>query len=150
MIIQALSTDQQVVYDIVQNTIAGIYPHYYPLGAVHFFQNHHSQERIAQDILEGNVYLLYQNCAPVATVTINGNEINRLFVLPKYQGSGYGGQLMEFAEQIISEQYEEVLLSSSFSAQQMYLRMGYSLDRFEKIACEGGDWLCYYLMRKKL
>lgn len=150
MITKALQKDLRIVYGIVQDTIAEIYPHYYPSGAVRFFQNHHNAMNIEKDIADGNVYLLHQDHVPVGTVTINGNEINRLFVLPEFQGMGFGTQLMTFAEHIISEHFPDAVLSSSFSAQEMYAGRGYVPDGFRKIACDNGDWLCYNLMRKKL
>ncbi|MBE6850893.1 MAG: GNAT family N-acetyltransferase [Ruminococcus sp.] len=150
MIIKAKQNDLQTVYEIVQATIAAVYPHYYPAGAVQFFQDHHSIDHISADISDGNVYLLCCGETVVGTVTIVRNEINRLFVLPAYQGRGYGGMLMEFAETEISAHYEFAELSSSFSAQEMYQKLGYIPFDFRKIACANDDWLCYAQMRKEL
>ena len=150
MIRKALADDLHTVFEIVQTTIAEVYPHYYPAGAVHFFQEHHSTAHIAEDIAKGCVFLLCIGDVPVGTVTVNEYEINRLFVLPAFQGRGFGKQLMEFAESEISAHYEFAELSSSFSAQEMYLRYGYIPFEFRKIACQNGDWLCYSQMRKEL
>lgn len=150
MITKATQNDLHTIYEIVQATIAAVYPHYYPEGAVRFFCEHHSTDRIMSDIKSGCVYILYSGDAPAATVTINANEINRLFVLPAYQGRGYGRSLMEFSEREISLHYEFAELSSSFSAQEMYQKLGYIPFDFRKIACENGDWLCYAQMRKEL
>lgn len=150
MITKATQNDLHTIYEIVQATIAAVYPHYYPAGAVRFFSEHHSTDRIMADIKSSCVYILYSGDTPAATVTINANEINRLFVLPAYQGRGYGRSLMEFAEREISLHYEFAELSSSFSAQEMYQKLGYIPFDFRKIACENGDWLCYAQMRKEL
>ena len=150
MIVQAKPEDLQTVFDIVQTTIAEIYPHYYPAGAVQFFQEHHSMAHIKKDLADGAVYLLYDGDFPAATLTVNGNEINRLFVLPSQQGKGHGTELMAFAEAQIAAQYPEAVLCSSFAAQELYMKRGYNVDRYWKIACENGDFLCYYTMKKTL
>ncbi len=150
MIIQAKPEDLQTVSDIVQTTIAEVYPHYYPAGAVQFFQEHHSRAHIEKDLADGAVYLLYDGEFPLATLTINDNEINRLFVLPEQQGRGHGTKLMEFAEAKIAAQYPEAVLCSSFAAQELYMKRGYTVDRYWKIPCENGDFLCYYTMKKTL
>ena len=87
--------DFDIVKKITHKTIKEIYPHYYPNGAVVFFLNHHNDENIMNDISNHNVFLCYnseQNA--VGTVTIKKNEICRLFVLPQYQGNGYGLSLI--------------------------------------------------------
>lgn len=150
MIRQANSSDLRTVFDIVQTTVAEIYPHYYPEGAVRFFQEHHSLEHIAKDLAGDTVYLLYDRDVPAATMTINGSEINRLFVLPQMQGRGYGTELMDFAEAQIAAYSPEAVLCSSFAAQELYMKRGYIIDRFWKIPCEYGDFLCYYTMKKPL
>ncbi len=150
MIRKASPADLHTVYDIVQKTIAEIYPHYYPKGAVRFFQEHHSIAHIEKDLAEDAVYLLYDGELPIATLTINGNEINRLFVLPGMQGKGYGTQLMDLAEAWIAEYSYEAVLCSSFAAQELYMKRGYRIDQYWKIPCEHGDFLCYYTMKKEL
>lgn len=83
----AAESDFQTVKDITQQTIKAVYPHYYPKGAVNFFLAHHSDEKIMRDIRSGDVFLLYtDNNEAAGTVTTEKNEINRLFVLPEYQG----------------------------------------------------------------
>ena len=79
-IIKAETKEFNAVKEITQNTISVIYPHYYPKGAVDFFLKHHSDDKIMQDILQGNVYILSVGEMTIGTPTINGNEINRLFV----------------------------------------------------------------------
>lgn len=77
--------DFQTVKDITQTTIRAVYPKYYPGGAVQFFCDHHSDDRIIADIKDGRVFLLMAEEVPVGTVTVSDNEINRLFVLPHHQ-----------------------------------------------------------------
>ena len=126
----ACADDLQIVRDITRQTIEAVYPHYYPAGAVAFFLQHHNDEAIRQDIAENHVYLYISDDGQAAgTVTVKENDIGRLFVLPAYQGHGYGGALIAFAEQLIAAQYPEAVLDASFAAKALYLRHGWQERR---------------------
>ena len=99
---QAVLSETSTVKRISEITISEIYPHYYPNGAVEFFLNHHSEKSIIEDIESNRVFLcLDREQNIVGTVTINKNEICRLFVLPTYQGYGYGTEMLDYAEKSI-------------------------------------------------
>ena len=97
MIKRADLCDAEMVKAITEQTINSVYPKYYPKGAVEFFLNHHNENNIKNDIKKGIVYILYEGDNAVGTVTIKENEILRLFVLPQFQGKGFGGRLLDFA-----------------------------------------------------
>ena len=147
----AQTTDFDIVRKITRETIGEIYPHYYPTGAVEFFLNHHSDENIANDISDGIVYLC---CDPegntAGTVTIRENEICRLFVLPEYQGRGYGRELLEFAESVIAGEFNEIVIDASLSAKSIYLRRGYKETEYHTIKTGNCDHLCYDVMKKQV
>ena len=56
---QAVLTDLSTVKHIAESVISEIYPHYYPKGAVEFFLEHHSGEKISDDIKRNFVYLCF-------------------------------------------------------------------------------------------
>ena len=144
----AEKTDFLTVKTITQTTILSVYPKYYPAGAVRFFSEHHSDEKILNDILTGKVYLLETEGGTAGTVTISGNEINRLFVLPGHQGRGCGSQLMDFAEQMIRRESDTVILDASLPAKKMYLQRGYRSTAYQTIETDNGDYLCYDVMER--
>lgn len=150
MIIQAELKDIETVIHITHTTIEAIYPHYYPRGAVDFFLSHHSKSAIERDIRDGNIFLLTDNNISVGTVTINGNELNRLFVLPQYQGKGYGSELMKFAENSIFKNFNKISLSASLPAKEIYLAKNYIPTEYHTIKTDNGDFLCYDVMIKSL
>lgn len=146
---QALSSDFETIKSITHQTIKSVYPHYYPSGAVDFFLSHHSDEAVQKDILNGYVFICFSDeNIPVGTVTISSNEINRLFVLPRYQGKGFGGSLLNFAEKRIFSQYREVHLSASLPAKIIYLKRNYTITQSHSLNTENGDFLCYDVMTK--
>ncbi|MDE5834643.1 MAG: GNAT family N-acetyltransferase [Ruminococcus sp.] len=136
--------------DIVQRTTKEIYPKYYPQGAVEFFLDYHNENAVSQDIADNNVYIIEDDNKVTGTVTVNDNEINRLYVLPEYQGKGYGGFLLGYAEKIVFKNYDEIILYSSLPAKSMYLKRGYKEYRYEVFDTKNGDFLCCDIMKKKL
>lgn len=147
----AQQSDIDIVKDITHTTIKAIYPHYYSNGAVVFFLNHHNDENIKNDISSDCVFLYYdKEHKAVGTVTIKKNEICRLFVLPQYQGNGYGKVLLDFAESEIAKHYDEIILDASLSAKSIYLKRGYKEIEYHTIKTEQNDFLCYDIMRKQL
>ncbi|MBQ8297363.1 MAG: GNAT family N-acetyltransferase [Ruminococcus sp.] len=148
---KATVSELTIVQCITVQTINSIYPRYYPCGAVDFFLSHHNNKNIGTDIENGNVYLCFNddNIA-VGTVTIKENEICRLFVLPDYQGNGYGREILSFAEKKISENHSTIVLDASLPAKAIYLKRGYVLTEFHSIKTENGDYLCYDLMIKQI
>ena len=146
----AEKNDLSTVRQIVRDTISAVYPHYYPKGAVDFFLAHHCDENIMKDISSGDVFVLCDDSGKsVGTVTTAGNELNRLFVLPEYQGRGFGRELLNFAENRIFGVYERIVIDASLPAKPIYLGRGYTCTGFHSIPCEGGDFLCYDEMKKE-
>ena len=146
----AKETDFDSVKDITQTTIWSVYPKYYPSGAVQFFSNHHSDDRIRADIVAGIVFLIEVDGTAIGTVTVADNEINRLFVLPDFQRKGYGRELMDFAEEIIRKKHDHIILDASLPAKQIYLKRGYVTAKYNMIETENGDYLCFDVMEKHL
>lgn len=148
MIKKATEAELDIVLTITHQTISEIYPHYYAPGVVDFFLEHHNRQNVLDDIKAGIVYLLQADARPVATVTVKENAVNRLFVLPKHQSHGYGSRLMDFAENLIAENFNRVHIDSSLAAKKMYLRRGYKEKRTCNITAENGDILVYDEMEK--
>lgn len=150
-IIRTVPVHGEIVHQITDATIRNVYPKYYPCGAVAFFLAHHRIENILRDITEHNVFLLYDpDKTPVGTVTLKGNEICRLFVLPAHQGKGYGRVLLDYAESMISARYRSVILDASLPAKGIYRKRGYVSVDYHEIVTECGDVLCYDVMQKNM
>lgn len=148
---QATLEDLSIVKKISEVTISEIYPHYYPKGAVDFFLEHHSEENILNDIKKNRVFLcldILQNA--IGTITVKDNEICRLFVMPTYQGMGFGTEMLNYAEKIISKQHLRVVLDASLPAKKLYLKRGYIDTEFNVITTRDNDFLCYDVMEKKV
>ena len=151
VICPAEAADFETVRRITHETIKTVYPRYYPAGAVAFFLAHHNDAAIMKDINENRVFMYISDGGQaVGTVTVHDDEIGRLFVLPEYQGSGYGTALLEFAENRVSERFSEIVLDASWSAKGLYLRRGYRAESYHTIETETGDFLCFDTMKKRV
>lgn len=136
------------VHSIVSSAISEVYPRYYPQGAVAFFLSLHCEENIGRAMEQEEIYLLEAGECKVGTGTIRGNEICRLFIRPEYQGQGYGSLLMDWLEERIFALHPCVHVDASFPAEAMYLKRGYRIASYEKLAVSNGDFLCYHTMEK--
>lgn len=146
------ATDENIdyVFGIVQNTIQSIYPKYYPKEVVDFFCGLHNRENIAKDIGSGNVGILVVNNQIVGTGSHEGNHITRVYVLPEFQGKGYGSYIIQCLEDEIAEKYHVVLLDASLPASHLYEERGYRTIKHEKWSVENDVVLVYEVMEKML
>lgn len=148
---QAVLSDLSLIREISAITIREIYPHYYPKGAVEYFLEHHCEANICNDINLKRVYLCFDIMGnAVGAVTIKDNEICRLFVVPSYQGKGFGTERLDFAEKVVSDKYSKNVLDASLPAKQIYIKRGYNDIEYNMISTEDGDFLCYDVMEKKM
>ena len=147
---EATAEDCSQIYALVQETIKTVYPKYYPAEVVEFFSALHSPDNIAQDIGNRTVAAFYEKDVLIGTGTCRENHITRVFVLPAYQGQGYGSQMMQYLEERVLGRYEKVCLDASLPACQFYEKRGYVTVRHETWKCENDVVLVYGIMEKDL
>ena len=136
------------ICSLVQSTIRGVYPKYYPKEAVEFFCGLHSLENISRDISDGQVYVLIINGEIIGTGSAKDNHITRVYVLPKYQRMGYGGKIIRELEIIIAQNFDYALVDASLPAVRMNEHLGYKTLRHESMELQNGATLVYDIMRK--
>lgn len=140
----------ETVHNILHTTIKTIYPKYYPKEVVDFFCAHHSMEHVAEGIASGKMGVLTDGKTIVGTGCYFDNHITGVYVLPEYQGYGYGTIIMNHLEAKISEKYDTVLLDASLAAVFLYEHRGYKTIGHGKYELENGVKLVYEIMEKKL
>lgn len=142
--------DAKYIYNIVQETVKEIYPKYYLAEIVDMFCEFHSEESISKDIEKGNVYVLLKNDEIIATGGVNENHITRVYVLPKYQGNGFGTYIMNQLEDIIGKKYEKAEIDASLPACKMYYNRGYRTTDHGIWKCANDVIQVYEIMEKGL
>lgn len=148
--IKATADNIEIIYEIVQKTIKTIYPNYYPDTVVGFFCELHNKANIKKDIEKGILGILTVNGVIVGTGCCDDNHITRLFVLPEYQGKGYGSFIMNCLEKEISEKYKTAILDASLSASKLYEKRGYKTVEHCTLNCDNNRVLVYEIMEKPL
>ncbi len=139
-----------IVHNILHTTIKTVYPKYYPKEVVNFFCAHHSIEHVAEGIASENMGVLTDGEKIVGTGCYFENHITGVYVLPEYQGCGYGTLIMNHLETKILDNYDTVALDASLAAVFLYENSGYKTVRHGKYDLENGVKLVYEIMEKKL
>ncbi|MGN1031148.1 MAG: GNAT family N-acetyltransferase [Butyricicoccaceae bacterium] len=136
---------------IVHRTIDETFHEYYSDSAVSFFQQQHNDEAIRLAISSGHVYLIRTNGMSIATASVRGNEIYRLFVLPEHQHQGYCSKILDFLEKTILREYDTVHLDSCAPALKiaLYESRGYQPIEHHRILTLDGEIIEYDVMELK-
>lgn len=142
--------DTEEIMELVHNTVRKVYPRYYPEEVADFFCLYHNRERIRSDILAGKAGVLLYDGRIVGTGSYEGNHITRLYILPEFQGKGYGTRIMKLLEKQISGGYDGVEVDASLPACRMYEKLGYRTVRHEQLALKNNIILVYDVMRKNI
>ncbi len=138
------------VYALVQETIQSVYPKYYLPEIVDMFSEYHCNEHVLQDILARNTYILLQGDTIVGTGTKQENHITRVYVLPRFQGKGYGTYIMKRLEELIKKHYDTIDIDASLPACRLYQRLGYATVDHGIWECKNGVIQVYEIMKKEL
>ena len=141
--------DINEIYEIVQDTIKRVYPKYYLPEIVDMFCEFHNKENIGEDIENGNTYVLLENNKIIGTGTIKENHITRVYVLPDFQGKGYGTYIMNQLEMEIEKQYDKAELDASLPACKLYYKRGYRTIDHGIWECANGVIQVYEIMEKE-
>ena len=140
------------VFEIVHKTIEEIYPKYYPRNAVDFYHNIlHSRESMEKQIPNETILVLIENNEIIGTGAVFENEIKRFFVLPEYQGKGFGRILLLELEKIIkNSKYAKIVLYSTLGSYEFYRKNGYLQKKFLVMELSDGGFLCGFEMEKNI
>ena len=134
---RALPEEAEEIVGLVAETVRTVYPKYYPRGIVDFFVYHHRMEEVLPDIEAGIVYVSEHEGRIVGTVTVRANRMDRLFVIPEFQGMGFGKELIVFSEDLVFSEYEEMIVESATSSIMMHDAHGFRTVGYGKREHEG-------------
>lgn len=148
---QFRSDDLDLVKVLIDRTIDVSYAADYPERARAFFKAYHSLDNITSDARSGLTLVVEDGSAIVATVTLKGSSVLRMFVLPEHQGRGLGKELMMLLEagaQRVGQLHLE--LDSSLGARSFYEQLGFMVveEAFHDLG--EGQQLRYFKMVKRL
>ncbi len=145
---KADTADADVIYSLVQDTINHAYGKYYNADELQFFIDWHSKDAVINDINKGEVYVLTDGAVVLATCTVDGSHIARLFVDKAHMRRGCGSFILQFIEKQLLEEYGYCLLDTSIPAKEFYLKRGYCVTDKQEVEIKDGVFMQYEVMKK--
>lgn len=143
--------DSGILKQLIDATIDASYVDAYPAKAIDFFKAYHSVRQILADASNGHTVVLKVGTRIVATGTLLGNEIRRMFVAPNAQRRGFGRRLLiVLEEQAKMKDVEEIELYASLVARPFYEAMGYRVVSESCVPLDDGQRLDCFVMAKGL
>ncbi|MCQ4021768.1 MULTISPECIES: GNAT family N-acetyltransferase [unclassified Ruminococcus] len=145
---KATLDEAEIVYCIVQHTIAEIYPDYYTTAVIGFFSRLHSIDNIIKDIEQSRISVLEKDGEIIGTGSHTGNHLTRIYVLPEFQGQGFGSYIMNELEKEIISENDYCELDASLPACIFYENRGFRTVKHVKYDIGNGTFMIYEIMRK--
>jgi len=142
-----LSAVSAMIHRTIDVSYAGVYP---PLAIAHFHE-HHTADKIAADAEQGYAVVLERDGRIVATGTLVGDDVRRVYVDPACQGQGLGTAIMRALEdRARGDGIAQIELYSSVVAKPFYDRLGYAVGEEGAGDVGEGQVLRYFRMVKRL
>jgi putative acetyltransferase len=139
------------VQRLVYHTIDACYRAVYPLEAIEYFREYHSEAHILEDARNGYTLVLEIQGQIVGTGTLLGTNVRRVFIHPSCQHLGFGKLVMRMLQQRAVEEGVGALdLSSSIISKRFYDRLGYVAEEEDHVPLQNGGKLTFYVMAKRL
>jgi ribosomal protein S18 acetylase RimI-like enzyme len=144
-------SDLKPLRQLIHETIDACYSGVYPLRAVLFFKEYHSEEEIARRETSGAILVAEHDGTLVATGALVGREITGVFVSPSIQGRGIGRAIMWELEDLAKAQgCGDVELSVSLPSRGFYESLGYEILGDSAIDVGQGEQLDFWTAKKAL
>lgn len=145
---KATLAEAERVCHIVQHTKSVIYPNYYTQTVIDFFCRLHSIDNIIKDIEQRKISVLVKDGEIIGTGSHTDNHITRVYVLPEFQGQGYGSYIMDELEKEIFSEYDYCELDASLPACIFYESRGFRTVKHVKYDIGNRAFMIYEIMRK--
>lgn len=108
----------------------------------------HQKEYLQSKINSGSaVYMLVAE-VPVGIVSVTGNLIEDLYVLPEFQNNGYGSELLGYAIEKCDGTPTLWILENNKNAERLYLRRGFTETGRRNSITDGLDEIEFSLDRE--
>ena len=118
--------DLQRVSALIQNTLLVSNLADYDLEIIGNLQDAFKTDQLRALAGKRRIYLFEEDGALLGTIGLEDDKVYNFFVSPERQGSGVGGQLLDFVENLArAEGLRKITVDSSLTAVSFYRRKGY-------------------------
>ena len=144
-------SDLEAVLSLVHHTIDVSYSSVYPVRAIKFFKDFHSEAKIIERHQNGKILILEKDGKVIGTGSLVGSDILCVFVHPRLQYRGYGKAIMKEREKkAVLNAVSEVVLSVSLPSRRFYESLGYKITGSYSTDVGEGQQLNYWEAKKEL
>ncbi|PPD58499.1 GNAT family N-acetyltransferase [Dehalogenimonas etheniformans] len=135
---------------LINETIEKSYSSAYPPKAVRFFLDYHARMNVLRDAGAGTILIGWEKKSAVATGTLVGNHVSRVFVGAEYRKRGYGKMIAEELEnRARARDLRALELDASVTSRSFWERLGWIVISHEVEMVED-EPLEYFKMKKEL
>jgi len=145
------ASDLVAVSRLIHHTIDVSYSPVYPVRAIQFFKDFHSQAKIIERHQNGEILILEKDGKVIGTGSLVGSDILGVFVHPRFQHQGYGKAIMKALEnRAVLNAVSEIVLSVSLPSRRFYENLGYEITGSYSTDVGENQQLDYWEAKKKL
>lgn len=145
------TSDLKAVLRLIYHTIDVSYSPVYPVRAIQFFKDFHSEAKIIERHQNGMILILEKDGKVIGTGSLVGSDILGVFVHPRFQHQGYGKAVMkELENRAVLNAVSEVVLSVSLPSRRFYESLGYEITGSYSTDVGENQQLDYWEAKKKL
>ena len=145
------ASDLEAVLSLIHHTIDVSYSPVYPVRAIQFFKDFHSEAKIIERHQNGEILIFEKDGKVIGTGSLVGSDILGVFVHPRLQHQGYGKAIMkELEKKAVLNAVSEVVLSVSLPSRRFYESLGYKITGSYSTDVGEGQKLNYWEAKKEL
>lgn len=125
-----LQSDAAELSSLMRETVIKSNSQDYSKKAVQCLVDEYTAERLIKDSKKMNIFVACEKSKLVGTISLVGDRISRMFVLPEVQGQKIGSKLIRHIEAFAKQEGKTALrVRSSLTAYGFYQKLGYQKTR---------------------
>ncbi len=125
-----LQSDVTELSELMRKTVMKSNSKDYSKKAVQRLCDEYVPERLLKDVRRIDIFVVSEKSKLLGTISLVGNRISRMFVLPEFQGKEIGSRLIKYVEQFAKKNgITNLRVRSSLTAYGFYQKLGYQKTR---------------------
>ena len=125
-----LQSDATKLSKLMKETVIKSNSKDYSKEAIQCLCDEYVPERLLKDSERMHIFVASEESKLLGTISLVGDRISRMFVLPKVQGKKIGSKLIKYLEQFAAKEGKTILrVRSSLTAYGFYQKLGYQKTR---------------------
>ncbi|MBI4235128.1 GNAT family N-acetyltransferase [Candidatus Peregrinibacteria bacterium] len=125
-----LQSDAAELSKLMRETVVKSNSADYSKEAVRCLVDEYTAERLIKDSKKMHIFVASEESKLLGTISLVGDRVSRMFVLPEFQGQKIGSKLIRCVEKFAKKEGKTILrVRSSLTAYGFYQKLGYQKTR---------------------